>query len=59
MSDVNGVALAVLIALFALVTGMGFWADAVAPADKHGVSRRVGARRTVLRHLGHVVPARR
>ncbi len=26
MSDVNGVALAVLIALFALVTGMGFWA---------------------------------
>ena len=26
MSNVNGVALAVLIALFALVTGMGFWA---------------------------------
>ena len=26
MSDVNGVALAVLILLFALVTGMGFWA---------------------------------
>src|SRR6476646_7670884 len=27
MKDVNGVALFVLIALFALVTGMGFWAS--------------------------------
>ena len=27
MKDINGVALAVLIALFALVTGMGFWAS--------------------------------
>ena len=58
-TGVNGVALTVLILLFALVTGMGFWASTLAPGRQHGVPRRVGPGWPQVRHLGDVVPPRR
>ena len=55
---VNAVALTVLIALFTLVTVMGFMASKWRPL-RHGEPGRMGSRRSQLRDLGHLVPARR
>ena len=57
-TGVNGVALTVLIVLFLLVTVMGFWPPAGA-GRQHGVAWTSGASAAALRHLGHLVPARR
>ena len=56
---VNGVALTVLIVLFVVVAGVGFWAARWRRPDEHGEPRRVGPRRPLVRHLDHLVPARR
>ncbi len=57
---VNGVALTVLIVLFVLVTVMGFMAARWRRRPtRWSQPRRVGPRRSPLRHLGHLVPARR
>ena len=48
-----------LILLFAVVTVLGFMATRFKKGDTPRVARRVGARRTQVRHLGHLVPARR
>ena len=58
-TGVNGVALTVLIVLFLAVTVMGFLGHALAPGREHGDPGRVGPGWPRLRHVGHVVPARR
>ena len=58
-SDVNGVALVVLIALFLLVTVLGFMATRFRRGDEPQQPRRVGPRRSQVRHVGDLVPARR
>ena len=56
---VNGVALGVFIFFFLAVTVMGFLAARWRRADNQHTPRRMGPRRPVVRHLGHLVPARR
>ena len=56
---VNTVELTVFIALFGLVTVLGFVAVALAPGEVARQPRRVGPRRAQLRLLDHVVPRRR
>ena len=60
MNDgVNGVALAVFIFFFLAVTVMGFLAARWRKAENERQPRRMGPGRPVVRHLGHLVPARR
>ena len=59
MTGINGVALIVFIVLFALVTVMGFLAARWRRPTRHGAPRRVGPGRPRVRHLDHLVPARR
>ena len=59
MNGVNGVALAVFIFFFLAVTVMGFLAARWRRRRDAGQPRRMGPGRPVVRHLGHLVPARR
>ncbi len=59
LDGINGVAFTVLVALFLLVTVLGFMASRFRRADDLNTARRVGAGRAQVRHLGHLVPARR
>ena len=53
---INWTALIVFIALFVLVTGLGFVAAHVAEGRPDHAAR-VGPRRAPLRYIGHLVPA--
>ena len=59
MSNVNGVALFVLVVLFALVTVMGFWASRWRRPTSMESLDEWGLGRPLVRHLDHLVPARR
>ena len=58
-TEIDGVALAVFIFFFALVTVMGFVAARWRRPDDAGPPRRMGPGRPQVRHLDHLVPGRR
>ena len=58
-TDIDWVALIVLIVLFAVVTVLGFMATPLQEGRHARLARRVGAGRSQVRHLGDLVPARR
>ena len=59
MSNVNTVVFTIVLVLFVIVTVVGFAAAPLAARGEHDAPERVGAGGPRLRHVHHVVPARR